>query len=151
MNKEDFKTKCPYCQIGFTVMCSAIDKFEHIDIMWSYESGAMFKCEDRDSLYPHIVKNPKFASGFSLSPDMQRIFNELNDDFHKDPSGFSKENVDLNTFGALLGEFFRYSEYMDDRQLDEDDPMKIATDMYDEGKNLKEIMDAITTPYENTE
>lgn len=145
MKKEDFKTNCPFCKMGFYLMCKSPTEVEHMDIMWSREAGQIFGCADPEAIIPHIIPNKEYGTGYSLSKDMQEIFTELAEDFYKDPSEFNKDNVDENTFMGLIGTYYRYADYMDDKELREDiDPNEVTRERYKEGKNIKEIMEEIT-------
>lgn len=135
MNKQEFynKTKCPFCKIGFPASYGTKKQLTHLDIMWSQEAGQAFTCQDPETFE-------------QIKDTVDDIFLELNDDFHKDPSVHSKENLNLHDFFALLGEFLRYSGYMDNRDL-VDDPEAVqetAMSMYNGGKNMKEVIDATT-------
>lgn len=144
----ELNSKCPYCRVGFTVMCTKADEFNHIDIMWSSEAGLQLECKDPEEIKKHIVPNPKYGTGFSLSEKMDSLFRENADKFYKDPSPFSKENTELGVFSILLGYFVRYSEYMDDKKVKEEikKDTGVITEMYNEGKNLLEIIEFITEP-----
>jgi hypothetical protein len=140
----EFKTKCPYCKIGFSVMCESKEKLMHLDICWSSDSGLQRNCSDLEAITPHIVDNPDYGTKFSLSKEMQEKFDELNESFHSDPSEFSKLNTEFENFLVLIGEFFRYSDWMDDREVKEGSGNKILEDLYEEGLNLLQIMEKIS-------
>jgi hypothetical protein len=115
----EFITKCPYCQIGFGIMCIGPDKPVHMDIMWTSEAGLVQDCLDPEVIIPYVIKNSKYGTGYSLSEELIDMFETLNQDFHSDPSKFSKLNVPIENFMVLMGEFFRYADYMNNRKIKE--------------------------------
>ena len=140
--------KCPYCEIGWNVMCTDKDKFVHMDIMWSSEAGLQLECKYPEGVISHIEKNSKYGTGYHISKSLELVFGSRNDKFHADPSPFSKETVSAGDFALLIGEFVRYSEYMDDKKVKEEvrNDTSIITKMYEEGKNMLEVMEFITEP-----
>jgi hypothetical protein len=145
----DFNTKCPYCKIGFDVICTSPDQLVHMDIIWSSESGLQRDCQDLEAIKPYIISNEKYGTKFSLTEEMQKKFQELNAEFHNDPSYFYKENIELEDLTVLIGEIVRYSDYMNGREVKSGISFENITALYVAGKNLAQIIEECTEVVDN--
>jgi hypothetical protein len=151
---------CPYCRIGFGAI-KIFDKrekksflqkvglsnpsitrtVEHLDILWTNESGLIKTCTQSDYVLSQLLSvddsgNPTFKD------DFQNKLNELREKFETNPDDISKETVSIGDFMISFVECMNYGsvegedeEY--DREIIKQENFK---ELYESGINLKDAL-----------
>jgi len=155
--------KCPYCRIGFGGIKVSIEKvkpiffasratkkkmkegektsFQHLDIMWSYDSGLIKDCIHPETLKENLVsydanQNPVFNEEFTNK------LKELRHDFEHNPIDINKDTFEFGAYYIAFVECMNYG-YVDgdDEEYDREGmTMERLKELYENGTNLKDAL-----------
>jgi hypothetical protein len=119
------------------------NKVEHLDIIWSSESGLVRECQQPEMVLANMESvdeygNPTFAESF------QKKLSELRNKFENNPDDISKENVSFDDYIIAFVECMNYG-YVEgeDGNYDREDMTKPKIQqMWENGYNLYEALRA---------
>ena len=140
--KKHPEITCPYCRVGFgTLKSTSKDKFQHLDLFWSYESGLIVDCENNDVLALNLEKmddkgNPKFKTEF------EEKLKELQEENSKKPDDICKDTCSWDSFQTLFVNAINWGSIDEEDEEYDRESMKWEDIelMYNENKNLYEIL-----------
>ena len=119
------------------------NKVEHLDIIWSSESGLVRECQQPEMVLANMESvdeygNPTFTESF------QKKLSELRNKFENNPDDISKENTSFDDYMVAFVECMNYGYVdVDDEDYDREDMTKPKIQqMWENGYNLYESLRA---------
>jgi hypothetical protein len=137
---------CPFCRANWGGFKAVGDKIIHLDIVFSADAGMQTDCRQAD-LREH-VESIDDNGNLVFKPVSKVVFDELAEAFKNKPTEYHKGTVNWRDFTLLFHECANWGNIDgDDGDFDWE---QINTDsvraLYDEGKNLDEILRSFLVP-----
>lgn len=134
--------KCPYCRIQFgSVKINEDNSVEHLDIVWSSDTGLIKKCEQPELVTSNLKSVDEYGNP-TFTDEFQNKLTELREKFENNPDDITKENFDFDSYMIAFVECMNYGYVnSDDEDYDRENiTIEKLKQMWEDGMTLKDSL-----------
>lgn len=132
---------CPYCRIQFGNYKINEKDVEHLDIIWSSESGLVRKCKQPELVLENIESVDEFSNPVFKS-EFQKKIEDLRQKFENEPNDITNENFDYESYEIAFLECMNYGNIGNDNEEYDREKMsrEVLKEIWQKGTNLKDAL-----------